>query len=72
MTAQAAKLAVGPPAASRRPPTPGPMKMAALSMVVEIAFAAVSSSGVRASAGMSTAWAGRNAVLTAAIAQAMA
>ena len=48
------------------------MKIAALSMVVATAFAAVSSSGVRASAGTSTAWAGRNAVVTAAITQAIA
>ena len=58
--------------ARSRPPIPGPMNMAALSMVTATAFAAVSSSGVRASPGTSTACAGRNAVATAAITQMIA
>ena len=57
-----------PLTASTRPPIPGPRKMLVLSMVPAIAFDAVSSSGVPASAGVSAAWAGRNTVETTAMA----
>ena len=57
-----------PLTASTRPPIPGPRKMLVLSMVPAIAFDAVSSSGVPASAGVSAAWAGRNTVETMAMA----
>ena len=49
--------------ASTSPPAAGPRKMATLSIVLPATFAAVSSSGVRASAGTSAAWAGRNPVV---------
>ena len=49
---------------------PGPRKMLVLSMVPATALAAVSSSGVSASDGVSAAWAGRNTVATIAIAAA--
>ena len=48
--------------ASRSPPRAGPAKMPTLSIVVAVTFAAVSSSGLRASPGTSAACAGRNAV----------
>ena len=49
-------------AASRMPPSAGPTKVPMLSTVEDVTFAALSSSGVRASDGSSAAWAGRNAV----------
>ena len=49
--------------ASRRPPRAGPTQKPRLSIVLELTFAAVSSSGVFASEGRSAAWAGWNAVL---------
>ncbi len=42
---------------------PGPRKNAAPSMVVAVALAAVSCSGVRASVGRSAAWAGRKTLV---------
>jgi hypothetical protein len=58
--------------ASRRPATAGPRKNARLSIVLATAFAAVSSLGVRASVGVSAAWAERNGAfaIVAAIARA--
>ena len=52
----------GPLAASNSPPSAGPPKMPTLSIVLAATFAAVSSSGVRASDGMRAASAGRKAV----------
>ncbi len=55
--------------ARRRPPSAGPTKKPTLSSVVEVAFAAVSSSADRASEGSSADWAGPKAVpVTAAMA----
>jgi hypothetical protein len=48
--------------ASSNPPIAGPRKMPTLSIVLAATFAAVSSSGVRASVGTRAASAGRNAV----------
>ena len=48
--------------ASSTPPIAGPAQKPRLSSVLELTFAAVSSSGVRASAGSSAACAGRKAV----------
>ena len=72
-TAQAAKLSVEPPAASSRPPIPGPTKMAALSIggrdrvCGRQLLGSAGERGRRAPPGP-----GRNAVLTAAITQARA
>jgi hypothetical protein len=52
--------------ASRIPPSAGPTQKPRLSSVLELTFAAVSSSGVRASEGSSAACAGSNAVATTA------
>ena len=49
-------------AASNRPPSAGPTKLPRLSIVLRATFAAVSSSGVRASSGSAADSAGRNAV----------
>ena len=49
-------------AASRRPPIAGPTNQPALSIVLPVTFAAVSSRGVRASDGSNAASAGRKAV----------
>ena len=49
--------------ASRSPPSAGPTQKPRLSIVPELTFAAVSSSGVFASEGRSADWAGWNAVL---------
>ena len=51
-------------AARTAPPIAGPAKAATLSTVLEVTFAAVSSSGVRASEGTSADCAGRKAVAT--------
>ena len=48
----------GPVAASSRPPSAGPMKTPTLSTVLAATFAAVSSSGVRASVGRIARFAG--------------
>ena len=48
---------------SRMPASAGPAKTAMLSTPLATAFAAVSSSGVRASAGVSAAWDERNGVV---------
>ena len=52
----------GPLTAMTTPPRAGPAKAPTLSIVLEATFAAVSSSGDRASEGKRAAWAGRNAV----------
>ena len=52
---------------SSRPPSAGPRKKPTLSSVVEVAFAAVSSSGERAREGSRADWAGPNAVLASAV-----
>ena len=62
MPAVTRKTVPAPDAASNRPPIAGPPKMPTLSIVLATTFAAVSSSGVRASAGVSAASAGRNAL----------
>jgi hypothetical protein len=49
-------------AASSNPPIAGPAKLPTLSIVLRVTFAAVSSSGLRASSGRSADSAGRNAV----------
>ena len=51
-----------PETESTTPPIAGPPKIPTLSIVLETTFAAVSSSGVRANAGVSAACAGRNGV----------
>ena len=56
------KTVPGPLATNRSPPRAGPPKMPMLSIELAATFAAVSSSGVRASEGISAAWAGRNGV----------
>ena len=48
--------------ASNSPPSAGPMKLPTLTIVLVATFAAVSSSGVRASDGSSAAWAGQKIV----------
>src|SRR5439155_24559621 len=58
-TAITAKTVPAPPAASRTPARAGATSMDRLSIQPEATFAAVSSSGVRASAGVTTACAGR-------------
>ncbi len=61
-TAVSAKTAPMLVMATSTPPSAGPTKKAALSIVVDAVFAAVSSAGERASAGRSAACAGANAV----------
>ena len=65
------KTVPGPVAASRMPPMAGPPKMPTLSIELAATFAAVSSSGVRASVGTRAACAGRNAVAAIPTAPAM-
>ena len=65
--AVAAKTAPTLVTASSRPPSAGPMKKPTLSRVVEVAFAAVSSSGDLASEGSNADWAGPKAVLASAV-----
>ena len=49
-------------AASSSPPSAGPTNVPALSIVLELAFAAVSCCGVRARSGSRAAWAGAKGV----------
>ena len=56
-----AKPSAGPPTATSTPPIAGPANDPTLSIVLEVALAAVSSSGVRASPGSIAASAGVNA-----------
>ena len=70
MAAVIANTTSGPVAASSTPANAGPAKTAMLSTVLATAFAAVSSSGVRASAGVSAACAERNGVAVIAAATA--
>src|SRR5438067_13919434 len=60
--ATTAKTSPGPPSASKSAPTDGPTKEPVLSSVLDETFAAVNSSGVRASTGSSEDSAGRNTV----------
>jgi hypothetical protein len=65
--AVAAKTAPTLVSVSRMPPSAGPTKKPRLSRLVEVAFAAVSSSGDRARVGRRADWAGPNAVLDKAV-----
>ena len=60
------KTAPGPLSARTMPPSAGPPRSPTLAIVLETTFAAVSSSGVRASDGRSAASAGWNAAAAAA------
>ena len=72
MPAVTAKTTPLPATVSSNPASAGPAKMAMLSNVLATAFAAVSSSGVRASVGVSAACAERNGVAAMAAATASA
>ena len=62
VSAMITKAMSAPAVATTTPPIAGPANDDTLSIVDDIAFEAVNSSGVRAREGSSAAWAGRKAV----------